>query len=159
MVKLYEAWGYEAKLSDWAKMFGIDKWTLYKRIESGMSLEEALSKKRYEHRDAEKWTHNGETHGSREWAEILGITQGGFLDRVRAGLPEEKIFSPVDLRAKDGGKLPTRREPGKGEEAMIEILYCDELGIKPSVATIKASEIGFYRESYKYLMVKSRPVK
>lgn len=151
--RVYEAWGYTATLSQWAKMFEIEVGTLYKRIEKGMPMEAALSKRLYEHSDGRKWTHNGETHGSKEWAEILGLTQAGFLDRVRANLPEEKLFSPVDLRVKHTGKQPTRIRRQKPEDGIVTMLVSNALSVAPSVKRVKASEIGRVKKQWKYTMV------
>ena len=155
MVKLYEAWGYTATLTEWAKMFGVETDTLRKRIAKGLTLEDALSLRPYQQTGSRVWTHDGETHGSREWAEILGLTQSGFLERVRAGFPDEKLFSPVDLRVKRHIKAPTRRAKRK-DGPYVTILYSNELGVKPSVATIKAENIGQWRGRYKYIKITTK---
>ena len=145
MIKLHEAWGYSLKLSEWAAMFDIATNTLYKRLQRGMDLETALSMKMYESDKWPKYTYKGETHTSAEWAEILGITQGTFNERMRNGWPEEKIFSGNDLRTKGDGKRAVRMR-----DAYVELLVCNALGEKPSVKRVKVSEIESVRKRYKY---------
>ena len=95
----YEAFGFSAPLSWWAKLSGIDRSTLYYRVRHGMTLEEALTADyNREGKGWKRYSDGKEEHTSREWAEILGIEQQTFLKRVNAGLPPEKIFFPGDLR-------------------------------------------------------------
>lgn len=149
MTKLYEAWGYEASIPQWARMFKLAPTTLRKRIARGMDLETALSMKMYESDKWPKYTYKGESHTAREWAEIIGITQGSFLDRVRAGMPPERVFAMKDLRTDEEEKRQTVVPLEKG---YIRVLYADRLGVKPSVATIKASEIEFLQKLHQYVM-------
>lgn len=156
MTKLYEAWGYEASLPQWARMFKLETSTLRKRIARGASLETALSMKMYESEKWPKYTYKGETHTAREWAEIIGITQGSFLDRVRAGMPPEKLFAMKDLRTNEDEKRPVKLP--EAEKGMVDIIYTDALSTAPSLATIKAENIGDWQKRYKYtLVLRKRP--
>ena len=156
MTKLYEAWGYKASLPNWAAMFDLDRSTLYKRIERGMDMETALSMKMYQSDKWPKYTYNGESHTAREWAEIIGITAGAFRDRINDGLPPEKVFAVGDLRIKGEEKQPVKL-PDAGE-GMVDIIYTDTLSTAPSLATIKAENIGEWQKRYKYtLVLRKRP--
>lgn len=157
MIKLHEAWGYSLKLSQWAEMFCLKKDTLYKRLQRGYDLETALSMGPYQSDTHPKYTApDGESHTAREWAEIIGITSGAFRERISDGLPPEKVFAKRDLRIKDQEKKPVKLpEAGKG---MVNIIYTDALSAAPSLATIKAENIGDWQKRYKYtLVLRKRP--
>lgn len=150
MIKLHEAWGYSLKLSEWAAMFDIATNTLYKRLQRGMDLETALSMGPYQSDTHPKYTApDGESHTAREWAEIIGITSGAFRERISEGLPPEKVFAKRDLRIKDEEKKPVKLPDA--EKGMIRVIYCDALGVKPSVTTIKASDFVFFKKSHQYV--------
>lgn len=150
MTKLYEAWGYEASLPQWARMFKLAPTTLRKRIARGMDLETALSMKMYESDKWPKYTYNGESHTAREWAEIIGITPGSFLDRVRAGMPPERVFAMKDLRTSEDTKQPVKI-PKK--EGYVTMLVSDTLYTKPSVKLVKADLIDEVQKTYKYSLI------
>ena len=147
MTKLYEAWGYEASLPQWARMFKIQTSTLRKRIARGATLETALSMKMYESEKWPKYTYKGESHTAREWAEIIGITQGSFLDRVRAGMPPEKLFAMKDLRRDEEEKRPIKI-PKK--EGYVTMLVSNSLDHAPSLRLVKADLIDQTKKQYKY---------
>ena len=46
-------------------------------------------------------THNGETHTVREWAEILGIPADRIRERLKRGLPTEKVLTPRNMNFKE----------------------------------------------------------
>ena len=148
MSKLYEAWGYKATLPQWADAFGIKHDTLYRRLQRGIDLETALTSGRWITENRPTYEYKGERHTSREWAEIIGVTQGTFRRRIRT-MPPDRAFERKDLRLKGEAKKPTRT---RGDDALVTILYSDNFE-KPSVATIKPSEIDSYRKRYKYTIL------
>ena len=156
MVKLYEAWGYTAKLSEWAKMFDIEVTTLRHRIYVGMPFEEALTKPKGRKYHARQYTHDGETHTAKEWSEILGITLQTFCDRLRRNVPEDQQYSPYDLRTKEGGKRMMLKQK---ESDVVRVMYVDKLGDTPSVTTIKASDLDDFKSRHRYSTTLSKCLK
>ena len=79
--------GKTQNLQDWANELGIQRLTLYGRLKSGMSIEEAfetpvagegsLADKR-----TSKYEYNGETHSIREWSEIYNINLKKMQNRI-----------------------------------------------------------------------------
>lgn len=151
MRRVYEAWGYNATLPEWAEMFRLEYGTLYKRIARGMDIETALSMRKNQSDKRPKYTYNGETHSAREWADIIGITYNGFLKRLQANEPPEKLFKKGDRRLKYDVKQPLTFP--KKDDGYVIMLVSDVLGEKPSVKRVKASEINSVRERYKYSMI------
>ena len=69
-----EAFGRKQTLREWAAETGIDFRTLQKRIQRGMTAEEALTREVCSGRQ-HLLTYNGETHNLSEWARLLGCSR------------------------------------------------------------------------------------
>ena len=87
--------GKTMNMTQWAQEIGIDRKTLSDRIQSGWSVEKALTTPPKQCAPA-TLTWNGETHNYAEWSRITGISADTILKRVKKGLsPEEILTKPV----------------------------------------------------------------
>ena len=82
-----EAFGEIHSIREWADRFGMNAYTLYKRIcVRGMSLEEAVSAPVVRgHRPAERLEVNGLCLTVSEWAKKLGLRKEIIYQRLQAG--------------------------------------------------------------------------
>ena len=83
--------GETKTLSEWSRELGLDVPFILKRLNKGMSVEEALTKPK---RVTEKFTVDGETHTVREWAEVLKMpwpTLRGKIKKDKQRLLEKEV--------------------------------------------------------------------
>lgn len=78
----YEYNGETLTRSQLARKVGLNNRTLTFRLNSGMSLEEAISK---DVKKAETYEYNGLTKTLREWADLYGMSYNVVYQRIRAG--------------------------------------------------------------------------
>ena len=82
--------GEKHTLAEWARIRGIDSWTIRERLKRGWPVEKALEPPQ----SVARLTLNGETHTQREWARIVGLTPAAICLRLKRGWPLEDILKP-----------------------------------------------------------------
>ena len=97
-------------VSEWSKITGISAKTIWWRINTGWSVEDALTTKAImgANNKANQYyvTFNGETKCISEWARITGINRGTLLARIRYGWSVERTLTTKarSYRRKSDGK-------------------------------------------------------
>lgn len=93
--KLYEAFGQAHSLSEWAEIYGLKYMTLYQRLRSGYSFEEALT---MSHRYEDRVTIGDVSLTVWEWSKKNGIRYSTIAKRISNGWAVEKAVSIPPLR-------------------------------------------------------------
>lgn len=95
-------------ISDWCKIYNINKSNVYYRIHNGQSPKEALENtinKRKVSKKRKEIEYNGESHTICEWADIFGVNRSTFTERIRRGWSIDRILSePVKKKSIDKPK-------------------------------------------------------
>lgn len=93
---LYDAFGEQRMLSEWASIVGMPERTIRNRLEAGMALEDALTAPELTGgpglRSSTLFTIDGTTRMLSEWAALAGITTKTAARRVNEGWPIEKAL-------------------------------------------------------------------
>lgn len=98
---LVEIDGVSKNVSDWCKIYGLDRSTIYGRIRNGIDPQKAiLGGKPRAYNNMRYIEYNGETHYLKEWADILGMNVTTLNQRFRYGWSVEKsLTTPVKKRS------------------------------------------------------------
>ena len=150
MIKKYKAWGFEASINTWARLFNIDRNTLVRRMTKGATLEEALLTTSRAYNGRQEYTWNGKTQGASAWAREIGISPQAFYLRLKAGDTGERLFRPPA----PGTSKTKKSLIKKGRTESLDILYLDPDTGKPSVMTKNAPNFDLGNISGKILMLK-----
>lgn len=147
----YTAWGFEASVAQWARLFDVCRVTLDRRLKSGMTMEEALTSKERRYKSRAVYTWNGKTQGAAAWAEELGITSEAFRQRVKRGDTGEKLF-----RKPAAGKSKAKKSQLRKAfpETVLKVLYLEEGTGRPLVALKNGPDYDLGSVNGKILMVK-----
>lgn len=93
-------------LQEWSRITGIDRRTIYKRIEQyGWQIKDALTKPTKPKRDSNELLieFQQEKHTLSEWARKLNISRGTLKSRFAMGWSVERTFTaPVNYKNKEG---------------------------------------------------------
>jgi len=87
--------GEQMILSDVAKLAGVTKETIYKRISLGADLEQMLSKQKV---TAERFEVNGQMMTVKDIAKLVGVHKTTIKGRINAGLTGEELLRPPQPR-------------------------------------------------------------
>lgn len=112
-IRICDEW-YDEKRKQ-KKMEPFLKWALYNGYEDGLQIDRIDNNKGYypsncrfvspmengrNKRNCKPITYNGQTKCMSEWAEIIGIPKYIIRNRLKAGLPVERVLSPI-IQQKD----------------------------------------------------------
>lgn len=87
--------GKSQTMSQWAREIGVQPYEIYRRIERGMSTEEALRPKGEWKSHTRKITHNGKTQTIPQWANEIGVKEHVIYTRLRRGWSIEEALKPA----------------------------------------------------------------
>lgn len=78
-------------ITEWAQIVGINRETLYHRVQRGMSMAEAINRPGRDYR--RRLTVNGVEMTVNQWAERMGVSVGTIYRRLRSGCtPAEAVM-------------------------------------------------------------------
>lgn len=95
--------GKTQSIYKWIVDLDISQTTVYDRIKRGWSVKDALlTPAKDQKNDVEKLTFNGRTLPLKEWAKEIDVTYTQIRNRIKKGLPIEKILAP---KKSPGGQI------------------------------------------------------
>lgn len=126
--KIISYQGQSHCLEKWAEIYGISSDTIWKRLDKGWKVEEALTTPI----QFQEITYRGETRSVEDWAQISGISATCLRSRIKYGWAVDDLFLPPKTKPKKSRK---KDDPMLIVEYRGELIPYTELARKYNIPT------------------------